>query len=238
MNEIYICMFAGHPVRYYFLFPRTRKFMSNKLTRYDGTHYDIRMAASYFQRCKDFFRDEQDEAFIESKGLISLTSQYLLKYGCCIFHSVAIAVNGQAWLLCGPSGTGKTTQYRNWINMYPEEIQIISGDMPLLEMKPDHTIHVHPSCWNGKEGFGSDLSAPLGGLIMLKQGSENRIEKADIHETVVSTFRQFRTVLETDQEIRILSKMVDCIYRNYPVYMFINQGDCNSTKILRKLINK
>ena len=41
--------------------------------------------------------------------------------------------------------------------MFPDEITMISGDMPVLERREDGTVWAHPSPWNGKEKIGEEV---------------------------------------------------------------------------------
>ena len=108
------------------------------------------------------FPKEQWGPNAEYKSLIGLVSDKLMLSDRLIFHSVAFALRGRAWLLTAPSGTGKTTQYMNLKKLYGDEIRIICGDNPVLHFMQDGTIMVHPSPWKGKEKLGSNLTAPLG----------------------------------------------------------------------------
>lgn len=235
VNEIYKGIYADHIVRYQFLHKDTFRYLSGFLTKSDDVIYDIQMSAEHFDKCKEILIHETD-GYVECKGLITLTSQFLLKHLCCIFHSVSFVYKGYAWLISAPSGTGKTTQYKNWMRLYPEEIKMISGDMPLLEMR-DNRIYVHPTGWNGKERIGNQLSAPLGGVIWLKQDAHNNIRSLSAKEGLLSIYRQFRTITDTEEEIRNLSAIIDCMFRYYPIWLMNNLGDEESTSLLRFTIN-
>ena len=236
-KEVYTGMYAGHPVRYQFLHQDTCHCFGTYLIRENGPEADIRMSWEYFQKCRKILGNTDPDCYVEYKGLISLTSQYLLKYSCCIFHAVSFIYKGYAWLLTGPSGTGKTTQYMNWKALYPQEIIMLCGDMPLLELTSDDRITVYPTGWNGKENIGSKKSAPLGGMILLKQGPANDIRDLSVHDGIVPIFRQFRTIKETEEDIRTVSSITDCIFRRYPVWEYTNCGDNASTQFLRSHIN-
>ena len=78
----------------------------------------------------------------------------------------------------GPSGAGKTTHYLRWKLRYGEELRLLNGDKPLLEIPPEGAITVHPSPWYGKEGMQQYFSGPLGGIILLEKAVENRTRTA------------------------------------------------------------
>lgn len=231
--------FSGHPVTYSFLYPNTYRYFDRSfkktLIESNHAHIDIRMPDDHFRQCSEILGKGFDNSYIEFKGLATLTSQFLLRESMCILHAVSFVYNGKAWLLAAPSGTGKSTQFLNWNSMYPGEIQMISGDHPFLEKKMD-SILVHPSPWNGKERLGNQISAELAGIILLQQGTENCINPINVHEAIVPVFSQFRTILDTEEEIIMLCSITDCIFRNYPIWVFINDGSRESTDLLREHI--
>lgn len=235
-REVFSCRFADYTVNYSFLFEETARYFGNRLTPAESGKPDIRMSEEHFAICKTVLNDRRD-GYIEYKGLITLTSQYLLQKQCCILHGVSFIYKDKAWLLCAPSGTGKTTQYRNWHRAHPDEITVISGDMPLLQLK-NNRIYVHPTPWNGKEGYCSDLSAPLGGIICLKQGNQNMIRPLLPSDGVIRIFNQLQTVFETEEEIQCMARITQCIFDEYPVMFFTNDGSAKSTEFLRAYLNE
>ncbi|MBQ4341233.1 MAG: hypothetical protein II756_01870, partial [Clostridia bacterium] len=147
---------------------------------------------------------------------------------------VSFVYRGKAWLLCGPSGVGKTTQYRNWMKRFPGEIEIICGDMPALEAREDGSVWVHPSPWNGKERFGApDGSAELMGIVRLVQAKANEFEPLAPAEAVVPLLRQFAVRPETAGQIRLLAAIAEKVLSSAPAMLYRNRGDLESTEILR-----
>lgn len=178
---------------------------------------------------------DSSDAYIEYRCLIELTAKELLKYDCCIFHSVSFVWRGFAWLLAAPSGTGKTTQYLNWQRLFPNEITMISGDMPVLERRNDGTIWAHPTTWNGKENIGNRISAPVAGIVILKQGTYNDIDLISPKEAIMPFFSQFMVRPESEEEIFALTRIMDQMLCNIPVWKMVNTGDDASTKLLKNI---
>ena len=178
------------------------------------------------------------DSAVEFRALIGLTSKSLLRYRACIFHSVSFIYRGKAWLLTAESGGGKTTQYRNWQKLFPGEITMICGDMPVLACNNENSITVYPSPWNGKEGIGTRISAPLGGVITLKKASENFFEKLTPSDAFREAFDSFVVMPDTEEEITSLFGLVNTVFVNYPVWRFSNLGNDASTEMLRALISR
>ena len=166
-----------------------------------------------------------------------LLSTDILRYGCCLFHAAAFLWQGRAWLVTGPSGVGKTTQFRNWQQLFPGEITMICGDMPVLEGRDDGSVWVHPSPWNGKERMGDrSLRAPLGGVVRLIQGNENYIYTLPVCDAILAMLRQFMVRPEDEAAILALTGLVERCLRYAPVWLLTNRGDDASTQLLRQTL--
>ena len=172
-TDVFQANMAGRVVRFTFRDAQTRQFFRSWL-RPCGEAADLIASPEELAAARALMRETDPPAAVEFKALCGLTGRFLLRWDCCLFHAVAFLFQGRAWLLTAPSGTGKTTQFMNWRKLAASEILMISGDIPVLELREDG-IWVHPSPWNGKEAIGSLHSAPLGGIVLLEQGKENRI---------------------------------------------------------------
>ena len=201
-----------------------------------GPEYDVESSLSRIEEARSFLPDGTPDGFVEYKSLIGLTAVELLKYDCCIFHSASFVWRGRTFLLTAPSGTGKTTQYLNWQRLFPSEITMICGDMPVLERREDGSVWAHPSSWNGKEKIGSRLCAPVAGIVLLEQGKENHIRPLSARDAVMPFFEQFVVRPDTEEQIRALARLMDQMLRNIPCFKFVNLGDDASTTLLRETL--
>ena len=230
-NKVYQVEYAGHPVKYAFREPGTAALFRERLTEACGEP-DVFETEEFLERAKRLMPDEPPEG-AEFRSLICLTSKLLLRHSCCLFHAVSFEMDGLAWLLTAPSGTGKSTQYMNWQRQFPREARMISGDVPVIEAS-DRGVLVHPSPWNGKEGLGNPrLSAPLGGIVILEQGNEDRLERLEPMECLYPLLRECIVLLETEDEVRHIAGMLDRILRSVPVMKLVNLGGSESTALLR-----
>lgn len=235
-EKVYQMNYGGHPVRYSFLYPQTCAFLRPLPRLVQGVEPDITVTQELIDFVRHLFPDDTTDSFLEYRCLIGLTAQKLLQYGCCIFHAVSFVFQGRAWLLTAPPGTGKTTQFLNWQRLHPEEITMISGDLPVLAGRENGSVWVYPTSWNGKEDIGNRISAPLGGIIVLEQGSEDRIVPLPTSESVRPLFRQFMVRLETEEEILSLAKLLEQMLTAVPCWKMINRGGDESTELLRSTV--
>ncbi len=168
------------------------------------------------------------------------TSDALLRQGACIIHAAALYYRGRAWLFAAESGTGKSTQLGNWMRLYPDDAsRIMNGDKPVLRVTEKGTVEVCPSPWRGKEGWGDDgLTAPLGGVILLRQGREDRLAKADRFRSAARLLSCFFSRYETEDSIRGICGIEEKILRTVPVWELVNTGGSASTGLIRGAIEK
>lgn len=180
-----------------------------------------------YNRKEDF----GSESFTEFNLLLEHFCNRLLPYDRCLFHSVAICVDDRAWLITAPSGTGKSTQYRNWKALFGDEVRLICGDKPILEFQDFGDIIVHPSPWRGKERWRGSDPAKLAGVVYLEQGLYNEISPMAVPDAVVPLYTQFLYQPETETQLRQAASMLDRILRQVPVWKLINTGDLESARL-------
>ena len=236
MTKIYKTDCDGVTIRYRFLNEGTHLYFQRITEMPETEEYDIGFSEEEFRRLREKNTISVKDEYLEYHSLIEKTAHYLMRYDRCLFHGAAVVYNGYAWLLSGPSGTGKTTQLINWIKMYPEEIKVINGDKPVLRFQEDKGIEVCTSPWRGKERFGLEMSAPLGGIIYLEQGKENEFVGKEETEKTGMILWQFLMRPDTEEEVRKLAGYLDRIFREVPVYVYRNKGDFESTEKLRNRI--
>lgn len=166
----------------------------------------------------------RDMAFSEYTELVCTVSEALLGYGRICIHGLAFIWRGKAYLLTGPSGIGKTTQYRNWKALYGKDVMILNGDKPILEFRDGGGITVHPSPWNGKEGYGSRRTADLAGIICLKQGREDAIRRMSPRESALAILPQFFVRMFTEESCHGFCRLAERLVEEIPFWELTNLG--------------
>lgn len=236
-NRIYSLNLGGCLVRYAFRYPETATIFGKYLREYDGEDYDIRLAQEYMQECSWLVTEEVPEDWQEFFSLMLATSHFLLPTGRALFHGASFLWNDKAWILTAPSGTGKTTQLRNWRNLLRRETKIINGDKPVIICHDDGTVEAASSPWMGKERLGHpNLQAELGGIILLEQGDHNEITRMSPQEAAYALFIEFVSLPDTAGQIVCQGKILEQVLDHVPVWKLINTGDMHSTELTRDTI--
>ncbi len=236
-NTAFEWSLAGHKVLVSFLYPFTRFMLRPLPARAPGQIAELFATSDLIERGRRFLEADSSDAYVEYRCFIGLSSRWLLRFHACVFHAVAFSWRGRAWLVAAPSGIGKTTQYLNWQRLFPGEIQMISGDMPILEAVDGEHILIHPSSWNGKENLYGASAAPLGGLVYLVQGNEDKMLPFPPKEAVIPLLRQFMVLPETEQEALQLASLLEKVFQTVPCRQFINRGGDESTVLLRDTLS-
>lgn len=179
-------------------------------------------------------------AYAEYVYILEDVTRCILPFRRCLFHSVAIRYNGGAYLLAGPSGIGKSTQYKNLLRLYGEKIEIINGDKPVLHFPKEGPVMVYPSPWMGKEDWGdARLLAPLRGIICLLQSDENSIVRLSRQEAVLPVYRQFLYLPESREAVNLICDCEELLLRTVPVWRMRNRGDlASSTALFEKVLDR
>ena len=237
INSVFEIEYAKHILRYSFQYVNTRWEFRSLIRRSKAEQCDIMASTEQIERARSLLPESAKDSFVEYRALIGLTAKELLKYECCIFHAVTFVWNGSAFLLTAPSGVGKSTQFFNWQRLFPGEITMICGDMPVLERRDDGSVWAHPSPWNGKEKLGSRLCAPVAGIVLLEQGKENRMSTLAAKDAILPFFDQFLVRPDTEGQIRSLTRLMDQMLRNVPLFKLVNLGDDASTVLLRETLS-
>ncbi|CAK7060019.1 MAG: hypothetical protein DELT_01391 [Desulfovibrio sp.] len=106
----------------------------------------------------------------ENLALQYLLCQCALRHGCLLIHASSLQLDGKAYLFSAPSGTGKSTHSRLWVETFEGRASMINDDMPLLR-RLDGRWLVCGTPWTGKHGLGFNCTAPLKALGLLRRGN-------------------------------------------------------------------
>lgn len=128
-------------------------------------------------------------AYLESLAIQRKLSEALIDYDTILFHSSALAVDGQGYLFAALSGTGKSTHSRLWREMYGDRVTMINDDKPFIHVGEDE-VRVYGSPWNGKHHLGTNTSVPVKAICILTRDTTNHIERIKADEAFAILYQQ------------------------------------------------
>ncbi len=192
------------------------KILEPYITSDDSFDQEIKLSAYDIENEYKIF-PAQSSNMLQSRAFLRKICTLLLQsYQGMFLHCAAIKYKGKAYLFTAPSGTGKTTHIRLWKKHLGDEVQIINGDKPLLRKIGDEII-VYGTPWQGKENYGCNTSAPVGGIFMINRAEENSIVKAPAKESLPFLLSQTMRPNEKENLINLLDTL-EYIVSNIPIY--------------------
>ena len=100
----------------------------------------------------------------------------MIGHGGIQIHCAAVAYQGQGVLFSAPSGTGKTTQARLWMENF--KASMIQGDRPVIRIEEASAL-VCGTPWVGSDPLFQTIMVPVKALVFLEQATFNKAEKID-----------------------------------------------------------
>ncbi len=113
---------------------------------------------------------------VEETAVYRKICEYLALQDTILFHSSAIAVDGNAFLFAAPSGTGKSTHVRLWKSHFGDRAVILNDDKPLITVKSGRAT-AYGTPWAGKEDLNTNTHFPIRSICFLERGAQNRIQE-------------------------------------------------------------
>ena len=154
----------------------------------------------------------------------------LLRFEGLMLHASAVVYDGRAYLFSGPSGIGKSTHTKLWIENFGNQAVIINDDKPALRFL-DGQWYAYGTPWCGKDGINQNMKAPLAGICFLEQGEKNAISllpaKESVYLLIMQTLHGFATANRTLMMLRHVENLVT----NVPVYKMINQPTLEAARL-------
>jgi hypothetical protein len=144
-------------------------------------------------------------AYLESLALFRKLCNYCLENANgIIFHSSAIAVDGQAYLFTAPSGTGKSTHARLWRELLGDKVIMVNDDKPIVRLI-DGEFYVYGTPWNGKHRLSTNCKMKIKAICAINQAKENSIRPASTGEMLMVILNQTIRPKELDNMDKLLS---------------------------------
>jgi hypothetical protein len=142
-------------------------------------------------------------------------------YQAVTIHASAIAVKNEGCAFVGPSGIGKSTHSRLWLQHVPDS-RLLNDDQPVLRQLPDGTVRLYGSPWSGKTSCYCNEGVALKALFFMEQALENQLTRL----TGIETFQQlmkFTSLMGRDTvTFRAISSTQASICGAIPAYLFRN----------------
>ena len=173
----------------------------------------------------------------EISALYRKIADLLVEDNIVVFHSSAISVDGNGFLITARSGVGKSTHAKNLSDYIGESFKYINDDKPLLKVN-DNDVIVYSTPWNGKERRGNNISAPLKAILFLSRGETNTYRKITNKEEIyIKMLSQIYLPKEKSKREKALI-IADNLLKNVNFYEINVTKDIESAKMTYEEIIK
>ena len=128
---------------------------------------------------------------IETRVIYRRITEELLQYNTILMHGSVIATKGNGFMFTAPSGVGKTTRTRLWIDNISDSI-VVNGDKPLIKVSSE-SVYACGTPWGGKEGWNNNTIVPLRAVFLLERiekGEQTSIAEVRLGEAFVALAHQ------------------------------------------------
>lgn len=210
-NEAFQIRVADHRIEITSCYPQIRLLCEEYLCEKGAPEYSIRVTEQEIRREQPEGVPDFSAGYLETLAIYRKLADWMMDQDTVLLHGSAVSVHGRAYLFTAPSGTGKSTHTSLWRDIFGNAAVMINDDKPLLKIEK-HQVTVYGTPWNGKHRLGNNISAPLQGICILRQGRENSIQPVKKKEAFQTLFNQiYRPFEDSGKMLRLLALMDDLL---------------------------
>ena len=148
-------------------------------------------------------------------------------------HASLVEKDGYGVAFLGPSGMGKSTQAKLWVEH--QGADFIIGDRPGLRRINGRWIGFGMP-WDGKDGIRQQKQVPIRALISLEQAPENSIRRLTKQEAMIVLLNQVMMPMWDDAAMALLTPLMGQLATEIPFYHLKNLPNKEATELTRETI--
>ena len=142
----------------------------------------------------------------------------------------------KAWLFCGSSDAGKSAQVELWRKNYA--VNMLNGELALLSDNGDGTIMFHGMPWCGASGVTTRRSLPLGGVILLRSGLENKVEALSDDAMQLMTAESIISPVWTEEMLRLNIDFTGKLIKNAAVWRYTCTKELAAAAVMKAAVDR
>ena len=150
-------------------------------------------------------------------------------------HAALVEKDGYGVVFLGPSGMGKSTQAKLWVEH--QGADFIIGDRPGLR-RIDGQWMGFGMPWDGKDRIMQQKQVPIRALISLEQAPENSIRRLTKQEAMNVLLNQVMMPMWDDAAMALLMPLMGRLATEIPFYHLKNLPNREATELTRETICK
>ena len=223
-------LIANIPVKVYFQSTQFKNLVKDYITE-EKEECECVLTQSMIEKEKKSLTTKQSDGYLELLAFIRSFCSYAALRNTILFHSTVVTYKGDAYVFAAPSGVGKTTHAKLWMDLLGDKARILNGDKPFIRVLGKEDIPVvFGSPLKGKEGYGYNGRAPLKGICFISRGIENEIEKTSPDEALNLAYRQLFLPEDNESATHSMNVLISII-NNVPSYKLKCTKDIEAAKL-------
>ena len=148
-------------------------------------------------------------------------------------HAALVEKDGYGVVFLGPSGMGKSTQAKLWVEH--QGADFIIGDRPGLRRIDGQWIGFGMP-WDGKDAIKQQKQVPIRALISLEQAPENSIRRLTKQEAMIVLLNQVMMPMWDDAAMYLLTPLMGQLATEIPFYHLKNLPNKEATDLTLETI--
>lgn len=153
------------------------------------------------------------DEYLETLAVYRKVADVMPDYGALLVHGSAVAVEGECYLFCAPSGTGKSTHTRLWRELFGPRATMVNDDKPLVRVEGGKAT-VFGTPWDGKHHLSENVSVALRAVCLLERSEQNWIRRTDAAEALPAILRHTYRPSDASalsKTLCLLDELVGCV---------------------------
>ena len=143
-------------------------------------------------------------------------------------HAALVEKDGYGVVFLGPSGMGKSTQAKLWVQH--QGADFIIGDRPGLRRIDGQWVG-YGMPWDGKDAIKQQKQVPIRALISLEQAPENCIRRLTKQEAMIVLLNQVMMPMWDDAAMALLMPLMGQLATEIPFYHLRNLPNKEATEL-------
>lgn len=180
--------------------------------------------------------DEGMRTFGLNDSLMMLFAFASAGHDALLMHSSVIRKDGYGFMFLGVSGTGKSTHTANW-QRYIADCDLMNDDNPVVRIV-DGVVKIFGSPWSGKTPCYRNISAPVAGMVMLRQAKENRIRRMSIPEAFAAIHSSCSLMRWDKRSYMQVCDNISRILERIGIYLMYNLPDEEAVNLSYSTLRK
>lgn len=135
----------------------------------------------------------------------------------------------------GPSGIGKSTHSRLWLEYVPD-CRLLNDDQPVIRQLSDGHLYIYGSPWSGKTACYCNDKAQLKALFFMQQAADNRVTRLHGLQVFQKLVEATSAIGSDIKSFSGISEMLAFMAGTIPGYLLENRADQDSVRLSHQIM--